>query len=96
MRLARCSYTFNMRTEIIDLLELPKDILLGIPLLTLKGDMEITIENHKGILSYTSVELEILAKNFRILIIGEEMMISQYSKDSITIKGKISVVTFKA
>ena len=84
-----------MRKEIIDLLELPKDIVLGIPLLTLKGDMEITIENHKGILSYTSIELEILAKNYRILITGEDMIISEYSKDSITIKGKISEGAFK-
>lgn len=84
-----------MRKEIIDLLELPKDIVLGIPLVTLKGDMEITIENHKGILSYTSIELEILAKNYRILITGEDMIISEYSKDSITIKGKISEVAFK-
>lgn len=85
-----------MRTEIIDLLELPKDIVLGIPLLTLKGDMEITIENHKGILSYTNNELEILAKKFKIIITGENMCIAEYSKDSITINGKINEVTFKS
>lgn len=85
-----------MRTEIIDLFELPKDILMGIPILSLKGNLEITIENHKGILTYSDTELEIRAKDSKIIIVGTNMNISQYSKDSITINGKISEVSFKS
>ena len=31
----------------------PKDVIMNIPRLTISGDKEIYIENHKGILEYT-------------------------------------------
>ena len=36
--------------KIADSFELPKDIVLGIPIVTCYGSDQMTIENHKGIL----------------------------------------------
>ena len=36
--------------KVTDSFELPKDIVLGLPIVTAYGYNELTIENHKGIL----------------------------------------------
>ena len=39
--------------KVTDSFELPKDIVLGLPIVTAYGYNELTIENHKGILSFS-------------------------------------------
>ena len=36
-----------------DAANLPKDVVLGVPILTLTGHYEVNIENYRGILEYT-------------------------------------------
>ena len=42
----------GLRKNMTEALELPKEIMLGLPLISLLGREEVTIENYKGILEY--------------------------------------------
>ena len=50
--------------QIVDVLELPKDIVNGIPYLNFEGNVELTIDNHKGIMKYNEEEINIQTKHF--------------------------------
>lgn len=80
--------------QIVDVLELPKDIVNGIPYLNFEGNVGLTIDNHKGIMKYNEEEINIQTKHFLVKITGKELSILEYSKYIIVIKGKIEVVQF--
>ena len=59
--------------KVTDSFELPKDIVLGLPIVTAYGYNELTIENHKGILSFSdkAVTVNLLQKNYAHELMGE-------------------------
>ena len=54
-------------SKIFDAIELPKDIVLGIPYVTMYGNLELIIENHRGIRCFNDELVEILSKSNKIL-----------------------------
>ena len=83
-----------MSRTVIDILELPKDILFGIPYLTFHGNLELIIENHRGLINYSETEIIVMAKDNSILVKGVDMVIDEYSKDSIIILVHLDEVRF--
>lgn len=64
---------------IINKVKIPMEIVLNIPKIIIRGDGEITIENHKGILTFEKERVRVNSKigvitiegiNFEILYIG--------------------------
>ena len=49
----------GLRKNMTEALELPKEIMLGLPLISLLGREEVTIENYKGILEYDEESVRI-------------------------------------
>lgn len=47
---------------LVNSLKLPKDTVLGAPILTVTGNREIWMENYKGILEYTTTQILLQAK----------------------------------
>ena len=80
--------------KLIETLELPQDLFLGIPNISLSGDREVYILNHRGILSYGTDEIVILAKDYQIRIRGKNLNIASYSKEDLSIQGYISLLEF--
>ena len=84
----------NTANKLIESLDLPQDIFLGLPNLTLCGNQELYISNHRGILSYAFEEMIILAKGYQIQVKGKDLSIISYTKEDLTIHGYISSVEF--
>lgn len=80
--------------KLIESLDLPKDLFLGFPCISLTGNQELYILNHRGILSYEPENIVILAKPFQIKIQGRGLVIDSFSKDEILIKGYIRGMEF--
>ncbi len=79
---------------IINSLELPKDLFLGVPVFTMYGNGELLIENHRGILLYGQEQMTVRSKRFLICIIGKNLQIDSYTADSLLICGNIEEITF--
>lgn len=77
---------------IVESLELPQDLFLGLPNISLIGNRRMSISNHRGILSYDQNEIVILAKHMQLKITGRSLAIELYSQDEIMIKGYISSI----
>lgn len=43
-------------------MELPADVLMDLPRITLVGQIHIYIENHKGLLAFSDTEIRVLLK----------------------------------
>lgn len=80
--------------KIVYTLDLPKDIFLGMSTISLVGNREIYLSNHKGILSYKQEEIIILSKEHQIVIKGKKLYISSYTKEELTIQGYIQSMEF--
>ena len=84
----------NQKHKIIERLELPQDIILGVPLLSMQGNAELMIENHRGLLQYDSDEIRVRTKTFTVQVTGRKLTIQEYRKDVLIIRGKIERMQF--
>lgn len=80
--------------KIIESIDLPADLFLGFPILSFTGNQELYIANHRGILLFSSEEIDILAESMQIQVKGKSLNIFSYSKEELIIKGTISSVGF--
>ena len=80
--------------NIIDLCELPKDVLLGASMISVTGNEELLIENFKNIIEYQEDNLLIQCKKYQIRITGKHIGIELYTKEELKIKGRISEIKF--
>lgn len=87
------------RREIIsramaEFLEIPKDLVLDLPKITVIGRNELYLENHRGIIEYSSQRLRINLSRGFLEILGEKLEIKALLPDEIKIWGEISSFKF--
>lgn len=74
-------------------LDLPADVLAGLPKLELVGDRELRVENHKGILAYGGEEIHISGGVFLIKVTGQELELRAMTGLELLITGHIYQIT---
>lgn len=84
----------ELKSNVSEILELPKDITLDLPKITLIGNIQLYIENHKGIIEYGSFRIRINTNNGIIRVIGKNMLIKTIVTEEIIIYGDIEAVEF--
>lgn len=87
------------RREIIsramaEFLEIPKDLVLDLPKITVIGRNELYLENHRGIIEYSSQRLRINLSRGFLEILGEKLEIKALLPDEIKIWGEIRSFKF--
>ena len=75
--------------------DLPKDVIMNLPKITIIGDSEITIENHKGIILFERSIIKINTKGKIINIEGENFEILYIGESTITISGKFKSISYE-
>jgi len=80
----------NVKYNISEALELPIDIMMDLPRLTLIGNIEVSLLNHKGIIEYTKEIIRINTKIGIFKITGEELEIKTILSEEIIIAGLIN------
>lgn len=83
----------SKRDTIVNSLELPKDLFLGVPVFTMNGNRELLVENHRGILQYSSQQMVIRSKAFPIRILGKNLRIDSYTADTLVVCGDIEEIS---
>ena len=84
----------SLKNRISELSELPKDVVLGIPMLTMIGQMELIIENYRGIIEYTDILVRIHTKDGQIKVVGTSLKVDYYTNDEMKITGCIVSVEY--
>lgn len=75
-------------------LELPKDIILDLPMITLTGNERINITNHKGLAGYNQTTARIKTSIGIAQISGLGLIIKEIGRENIIIEGKIEMVEY--
>lgn len=79
----------KIKEKISDILELPKDVVLNLPKITLVGDVQLYIENHRGILEYNRERVKIKTNLGEIIISGSDLKIKTVMFEEIIVEGSI-------
>ncbi|MBS4176292.1 sporulation protein YqfC [Lederbergia citrea] len=75
-------------------MELPTDVAMDLPRVTMVGQLHIYIENHKGLLVFTDTELRLLLKQGQLLVKGKSFVIKTILPEEILLEGKIEEVHY--
>jgi sporulation protein YqfC len=84
----------NLKNSIAEALEMPKDIVLDLPKIIMVGNLQVVIENHKGIIEYTSNQIRIYTKLGTLRILGKSLLLKNIVLEEIVIVGEIKLVEF--
>lgn len=84
----------SMKEQISLALELPPEVVMDVPNITLIGKTEISIENFAGILEYTSEKIRLNTKVGVLSIEGKQLEAKSMTSEVITIHGIILCVAF--
>lgn len=80
------------RSAVAEGLELPEDIVEGLPRLILTGNAKVVLENHGGIVHYDSNSLVINYGDKQLEIGGKNMVLPLLRKDIITVEGEVASI----
>jgi len=84
----------QMRHWLTKKMELPADVLMDLPRITMIGQIHIYIENHRGLLAFSDKELRLMLKRGQLLVRGEEFVIRTILPEELLLEGKISQVLY--
>lgn len=82
------------KEKITEQLNLPKDIMLGAPLLNIQGRTDVFIENYRGIIEYTGKIIKVQTKTGKIMIIGKNIRIVHYTNEDMHVKGILEEIKY--
>jgi sporulation protein YqfC len=83
------------RRQLADIFELPREIILDLPRVTITGNLQCHIENHGGIIAYTGGKVRIALTEGELAVSGENLVIRYMNKDEIAIDGSILGIQYK-
>lgn len=75
-------------------LDLPKEVVLSLPLMTLTGKEELYIENYKGVLEYTEEAVRIHTGAGLVRVAGKNLVLKAITNEGVLITGGIQKVEF--
>ncbi|MEW9097262.1 MAG: sporulation protein YqfC [Clostridiaceae bacterium] len=85
----------TVKSNVIDKLDLPRDVVLDLPKIIVTGNNEITIENHKGIIIFDERQVKINTRVGLVNIYGEELEILFLGGSTISLRGKFKSVVYE-
>ncbi|HEX3015324.1 MAG TPA: sporulation protein YqfC [Desulfobacteria bacterium] len=84
----------KIRASIGKALDLPQDILLDVPKITVIGDQQVWIENHTGVVEYTAEKVRVNTGLGILAVTGSDFVLVKLSPNEIKVEGKLTGITF--
>ncbi|MCP3741347.1 sporulation protein YqfC [Rossellomorea sp. BNER] len=84
----------QMRQWMTKTMDLPDDVMMDLPRITMIGQLHIYIENHQGLLTFSDKEVRLLLKQGQLLIKGKSFVIKMILPEEIMLEGNIQEVLY--
>lgn len=88
----RDGITGRVGERLADLFEIPKNVLLDMPRIVLVGNVQLTVENHLGIVEYTQQRVRVATSRGEVGVEGRGLSIAKITKTEIAIEGCIHCI----
>lgn len=79
----------NWNETLAERLDLPGELLPGVPRLTLTGSHSVLVENHRELLLCTEELVVVGCGRLRLRILGTELLLRSMDRDELQITGNI-------
>lgn len=86
----------GFKAIISDLFELPREVVLDLPRLTMVGNVQLYLENHRGVIAYDENQVRIGVNNGEIIIRGSNLQIKNLVAEELLIKGAIEGLDYES
>ncbi|MFB4161760.1 sporulation protein YqfC [Geomicrobium sp. JSM 1781026] len=86
------SISRKLRKLMTKSMQIPADVTLGLSRVTMIGHVHVYIENHRGILSFSSDNVQLRLSDGELLVTGKEMIIKAILPDELILEGQIDQV----
>lgn len=84
----------NLKEKVNNTLNIKDEIILNIPIISLIGNKDLTIENYKGIVLYSETKIKINTNISVITITGNNLTLSKVLTEKIIITGNILEICY--
>ncbi|WP_419881431.1 sporulation protein YqfC [Peribacillus sp. B-H-3] len=84
----------KLKRLMVQTMDLPQDVMMDLPRITIIGQLHIYIENHRGLLTFTDSEVRLMLKKGQLLIKGNAFVIKTILPEEIMLQGTIDKVYF--
>ncbi|WP_059102662.1 sporulation protein YqfC [Shouchella shacheensis] len=84
----------QMKRWVTHHMQLPADVMMDLPRITMIGQLHIYIENHRGVLRFSNEELRLLLKEGQLLIKGNGFVLKTILPEELLLEGTIEHVQF--
>ncbi|CCQ96066.1 conserved hypothetical protein [[Clostridium] ultunense Esp] len=84
----------KIKQKSVQILELPNDVVLDLPRLTIVGFLQLYIENHRGVLLFNDEELRLLLKKGQLRIRGKNLVIRLILAEEMMVEGFITQIHY--
>jgi sporulation protein YqfC len=82
----------DLKEKITEMLDLPKEIVLNVPKMTVVGNSDIIIENYRGIIEYDTIRIRVNTAIGIIKIYGTGLSIKAITSEDIIVSGEINQI----
>lgn len=83
------------KERLIKGIDIPEEVVLDLPKITIVGKAEITIENHRGIIKFEKDIIEVNSKIGKIIINGIDFEILYIGTYTLTISGTFKTIVYE-
>lgn len=84
----------SLKEKIVSACNIPSDVVLGYPIITMTGNRSVVIESYRGIIEYRVDMIRIQTKSGQIKVLGKSLNIEYYTSDEMKIEGCIASIEF--
>ncbi len=85
----------RIQQQLAHFLDIPKDIMMDLPKIVIVGDVQLFIENHRGIIVYTPTLIRVNTSIGELEISGLDLTLRNILSDEITVEGRVMSVAYR-
>lgn len=78
------------------ILDLPQDVVQDLPRITLIGSIQLTVENHRGVLHFSPNLLRLATERGELEVAGADLVIRTIGAEEVYVEGHIAGITLQS
>jgi len=84
----------KIKEKFTNILSVPKEVALDLPVLFVTGRGEVNIENYKNLMEFTDKKIRLRTRDSIVTIEGEGLILRQVTTENVLIVGKITGILY--
>ena len=84
----------SIKRKVSAMLEIPKELALNLPLVTITGSEELLIENYKSVIEYSDDRIRISTSCGVLQIYGHKLLLKHITSEDISVSGTIKKLEY--